>query len=118
MSDQERPFDLEERTFRFALAVRHMVGGHKWKREQWTDIDQVLRSSGSVAANHTEANNPVSSADFAHRLKDSRKEASESRLWPRLLGATSPTDSRDELRTLYREADDLTRILSSSIKKL
>lgn len=118
MPEGERRFDLEERTFQFALAVRRLIGGHRWSREQWTDVDQVLRSSGSVASNYTEANNGVSSADFAHRLRISRKEASESRLWLRLLGETSPDDRKPALRDLYREADELTRIFSSILNKL
>ena len=109
---------MEERTFQFALAVRRLIGAYKWSREQWTDVEQVLRSSGSVAANYTEANNSISSADFAHRLKISRKEASESRLWLRLLGETSPDDRKPALRDLYREADELTRIFSSILRKL
>ena len=118
MSDEERKFDLEERTFQFALAVRRLIGANAWSREQRTDVEQVLRSSGSVAANYTEANNPVSSADFNHRLKISRKEASESRLWLRLLGETSNDARKPALRDLYREADELVRILSSILRIL
>jgi len=95
------------------------VGAHDWNRDQRTDIQQVLRSSGSVAANYIEANNPISSADFSHRLKISRKEASESRLWLRLLGETSADAARKSaLRDLYREADELVRIFTSILRKL
>jgi four helix bundle protein len=118
VSEEERKFDLEERTFQFALAVRRLIGKYLWTREQWTDVEQLLRSSGSVAANYTEANNAISSADFSHRLKISRKESSESRLWLRLLGETSDDDRKPRIRELYREADELVRIFSSILKKL
>ena len=118
MSEEERKFDLEERTFQFALAVRRLIGKYRWTREQWTDVEQLLRSSGSVAANYTEANNAISSADFSHRLKISRKESSESRLWLRLMGETSDDDRKPLIRELYREADELVRIFSSILRKL
>jgi four helix bundle protein len=113
----ERIFDLDERTFQFALAVRSLVGAHRWKREQLSDVKQVLRSSGSVAANYAEANNPISSGDFLHRLKICRKESSESRVWLRLLGETSDDGRKPVLRDLFREADELTRIFTSILRK-
>ena len=118
MSDREEKFDLEERTYRFALSVRKMIRGHAWGKEQRTDIEQLLRSSGSVAANYVEANNAISSPDFAHRLRISKKEAGESRLWLRLLGDTSDDDRKNHLRDLYREADALVRIFASILHKL
>ena len=51
MDDVRHEYDLEERTFQFALAVRSCIAGSKWTRVQWTDVDQLLRSSGSIAAN-------------------------------------------------------------------
>jgi four helix bundle protein len=114
---EERKFDLDERTFQFALAVRKLIGAHRWSLEQLSDVKQVLRSSGSVAANYAEANNPISSGDFIHRLKISRKESGESRVWLRLLGETSADERQITLRTLWREADELTRIFTSIQKK-
>lgn len=114
MPDDEPRFDLEGRTFRFALEVRFCIGRHRWHREQWTDVDQVLRSSGSVASNYTEANNAFSKADFRHRIGICKKESGESKLWLGLLGATSRgEDQKAELRTLFKEADELTRIFAT-----
>ncbi|MCW1921063.1 four helix bundle protein [Luteolibacter arcticus] len=114
---EEKKFDLDERTFQFALAVRKLIGAHRWSLEQTSDVKQVLRSSGSVAANYAEANNPISTGDFLHRLKVCRKESGESRLWLRLLGETSVDDRRNVLRTLWQESDELTRIFTSILKK-
>ena len=115
--EEERVFDLEERTFQFALAVRQCVSGHRWTRSQWVDLKQLLRSSGSVAANYVEANNAASKADFIYRIGVAKKEAVESRLWLRLLGATADASpALAALRTLYREADELTRILAAIVR--
>jgi len=118
MSEEAPEYDLEERTFRFALAVRNCLSSHRWTRIQWADVDQLLRSSGSVAANYTEANNSVSKADFIFRIKLSKKESRESMLWLRLLGESTKDDGvRSVLRSLYKESDELTRILATILRK-
>ena len=110
-------YDLEDRTFQFALGIRQCIAGTKWTREQWTDVDQVLRSSGSVAANYIEANNAVSKPDFLLRIRISKKEASECKLWLRLLGETSVDETlKQTLRTLYKESDELARILATILR--
>jgi four helix bundle protein len=118
MDGEEHRYDLEERTFQFALGIRRCVGGVKWTREQWTDVDQVLRSSGSIAANYIEANNAVSKPDFLFRIRISKKEASECRLWLRLLAETSQDDPlKQMLCALHKEADELARILATILRK-
>ncbi|MEO7100392.1 MAG: four helix bundle protein [Luteolibacter sp.] len=117
MEDGRTEYDLEERTFQFALDIRRCVAGTKWTREQRTDIDQVLRSSGSVAANYIEANNAISKPDFLLRIRISKKEASECRLWLRLLGETSSEESlKQSLRILYKESDELAKILATILR--
>lgn len=116
--DENGPgYDLEERTFQFALSVRECISNNKWSRVQWSDVDQLLRSSGSVAANYTEANNAISKPDFLFRIRVAKKESSESKLWLRLLGATSESEStKSTLRALFKESDELTRILATILR--
>jgi four helix bundle protein len=117
MDGAEPRYDLEERTFQFALGVRRCVAGVKWTREQWTDVDQMLRASGSIAANYIEANNAVSKPDFRFRIRISKKEASECRLWLRLLAETSHDEPLTQmLHTLHKEADELARILAAILR--
>jgi len=116
MGKTSSDYDLEERTYQFALKVRQLISEHKWQRQHWTDIDQLLRSSGSVGANYIEANNSLSSKDFSYRIKISKKEAKESRYWTRLLGATADEQTKAELREIYQEADELMRILATILK--
>lgn len=118
MADDASSYNLEERTFRFALDTRSCVSEQKWNPAQWTDVNQLLRSSGSVAANYTEANNAVSKPDFLHKIGIARKEAAESKLWLRLLGATSKDPALiNQLRTLHQESDELVRILATIHRK-
>ncbi len=117
MDDKQPEYDLEERAFQFALAVRTCIAGSKWSRVQWSDVDQLLRSSGSIAANYIEANNAVSKPDFLFRIRIAKKEASESRLWLRLLGANSDNEfTKPTLRSLFKESDELTRILATILR--
>ena len=117
MEPRDSKYDLEERAFKFALAIRVCISSSKWNRAQWTDVEQVLRSSGSVAANYVEANNAVSKADFILRIRISKKGASESMLWLHLLEATFTDYSiKTTLRALFQEAEELTRILATILR--
>jgi four helix bundle protein len=117
MEERAERYDLPERTFKFALAIRTCMARSKWTREQWTDIDQILRSSGSIAANYIEANNAVSKPDFLLRIRIAKKEASETMLWLRLLEATAQDDSiKATLCSLLQEAGELTRILAAILR--
>ena len=59
----------------------------------------------------------VSKHDVIFRIRIAKKEASESMLWLRLLEATSQDDSiKTTLRTLFQEADELTRILATILR--
>ena len=69
MKQDSKPYDLEERTFQFALSVRLFLRQHKWDPVSWSDVTQVLRSSGSVAANFVEANKSISLDDKLYRLR-------------------------------------------------
>jgi four helix bundle protein len=51
------------------------------------DVKQLVRASGSVAANWIEADEALSKKDFLMPLKICRKEAKESRLFLRLVDA-------------------------------
>lgn len=74
-------YDLEDRTFDFAKLVREFVKLLPKTLANLEDIQQVVRSSGSVGANYIEANESLSKKDFLMRIKICRKEAKESRYW-------------------------------------
>jgi four helix bundle protein len=56
MSDTAKLMDLERRTFLFAQRVRSFVKLVPRTVGSYEDGKQVIRSSGSVAANYVEAN--------------------------------------------------------------
>src|SRR5881628_3402249 len=92
--------DLKDRTFRFAESVRSFVKQLPRTISNTEDVRQLVRASGSVAANWIEADEALSKKDFLMRVKICRKEAKESRLFLRLLDvgpAKSSTAARGML---------------------
>ncbi len=110
-------YDLEERTFQFAKAVRLFAKTLSKTIANAEDGKQVVRASGSVGANYREANEALSKKDFIMRIKISRKEAKESAYWLRLIHETNNLKNADEILRLTQEAIELKKILSSILEK-
>jgi four helix bundle protein len=117
MEDGAKPRDLEDRTFRFAESVRTFVKQLPRSLSNAEDVRQLVRASGSVAANWIEADEALSKKDFLLRVKICRKEAKESRLFLRLVEAGSSKASTVARDVLATEARELVLIFSSIISK-
>ena len=119
MSENKKaPYDLEERTFGFAVSIRQVLARNTLLPVCWADSEQILRSSGSVGANSIEANSSISHRDKLFRMKIAREEAAESKHWARLLRTTLPDQLSDDMHAIEQEADELMAILSTILKKL
>ena len=116
-SPNSKPYDLEDRTARFAKGVRELIKQIKKTIGNIEDGKQVIRSSGSVGANYIEANEALSKKDFAHRVKISRKEARESEYWLRLLDIQNVNNLKKEQEGLIGESVELIKIFSAIINK-
>src|SRR5213080_1582799 len=117
MENREKPRNLEDRTFLFAESVRGFVKRLPRTIGNTENIRQLIRASGSVAANWIEADEALSKKDFLMRVKICRKEAKESRLFLRLVDAGLSKNSVAARETLAAEARELTLIFSSIISK-
>ncbi len=106
---------LEERTYQFARDCRDYV---KKLPKTISNIEygrQLIRSSGSQAANYIEANESLSKKDFVHRIRICRKEAKESCLW---LNLAEPLElEKVAQRNLLQEAEELRKIFSTILNK-
>jgi four helix bundle protein len=109
----DQPNDLVKRTFAFAQRVRRFLNRLHRSISNYEDSKQLVRSSGSVAANYLEAQEGLSRKDFFYRIKVCRKESRESGLWLRLLDTGSDTTLESEREELVHEADELKRIFQS-----
>ena len=113
-----KTYDLEERTFLFAKEIRlFFKNSYKPMSIHQDDIKQVVRSSGSVAANYIEANESLSKKDFNFRIKICRKEAKESTLWLRLIKDTSDQFNEEKLERFIQETMELRKIFTAILKK-
>src|SRR6184192_3507891 len=117
MDDKTRPRDLEERTFQFAQSICAFVKQLPKTIGNAEDVRQLVRASGSVAANWIEAGEALSKKDFLMRVKICRKEAKESRLFLRLIDAGLTKANLAAREGLAAEARELTLIFSSIISK-
>jgi four helix bundle protein len=113
----DRNFDLEERTYRFALDVRKFIKRIPRNICNIEDGTQVIRSSGSVGANYIEANEALSKKDFLMRIKISRKEAKETRYWLKLIDAGESAALTKEKDRLIGESQELMNIFGSILRK-
>ena len=115
MNGGSKPRDLEERTFEFAQSVRAFVKQLPRTVSNTEDIKQLVRASGSVAANWSEADEALGKKGFLKHVKICRKEAKESRLFLRLVDAGSAKNNARE--ALAAEARELPLIFSSIISE-
>jgi len=112
----KKQFDLEERTFEFAKNTRFFLKTFKRTYLNSSDIDQLIRSSGSVAANYVEANEALSRKDFLNRIKICRKEAKESLLWLNLLVIDDKYEQSHQ--SLLKECTEIMKIFGAIVSKI
>ncbi len=113
----QKHYDLEDRTFKYSKVCRDFI---KKIPKDITNIEygkQFARSSGSVSANYIEANEAISKKDFYHRIKISRKEAKESRLWVRLCEIGSNSELLEVQKFIEDESIQLIKIFTAIINK-
>jgi len=117
MSQTNKQYDLEERTFRFAKRCRDFVMKLPKTIANIEYGKQLIKSSGSQAANYIEANEALSKKDFIHRIKICRKETKESALWLQLCETSNDKKLEKERQELIQETIELRKIYSSIVKK-
>jgi four helix bundle protein len=112
------PFDLAERTFRFACAIVRFCRKLALEPGVSRHIAWQLADAGtSIAANYEEAKAAYSRRDFTAKSSIVLKEARESRMWLRLIEAEHLAPL-DEVRPLLNEANELVAIFTTSVKRL
>ena len=114
-NDNQKPYDLEDRTFNFAKASRTFVKALPRTTANIEDVKQFVRASGSIGANYIEANEAIGKSDFVMKIKICRREAKESGYWLRLLDTGEKLEvQRDDL---VGEATELMKIFGAIIRK-
>jgi len=110
-----KKFDLEDRTANFAEKVIDLTKKIRKDEVNKRIITQVVSSGGSIGANYCEATEAESKRDFVHKISIAKKEIKETKHWLRLLARSNP-ECKDEIRSLWQEAQELLLIFSKTIK--
>lgn len=104
---------LERRMITLAVGVVRMCEKNKQKMP-FSIVDQVIRSSSSIGANFTEANDAVSKPDFRNKIAIAKKEAAETRYW---LSIIEELDVQVD-PVIKQETTELILILQKTINSL
>ena len=113
--DNEKPWDLRERTKAFALRVIRLYSALPKTAEAQVIGQQLLRSGTSIGANYREASRARSPAEFAAKVGIVLQEADETAYWLELL-TEAQIVPEVRVANLMQETDELTAIFVSSLK--
>ena len=84
---------------------------------EYVSSKQVYRSGTSIGANIAESRNAQSTADFIHKLSIALKESDETIFWIKSLHQGGFINEK-EFQSIYNDAEEIVKILVSSIKTL
>jgi len=113
---EERVYDLADRTARFGEEGVRFARGIRQDAVSRSLIDQIVRAGTSIGANHLEADDAESGADFRHKIALCRKESKEASHWLRMLVAADES-LRAPASILWKEARELNRIFGAILRK-
>lgn len=117
MSNDDFRRRLIQRAFTLSRRVIVLVDSFPAKRSAWVITDQLLRAVTSIGANIIEAQAASSRKDFVNFLNHALKSGNETKFWLALAKDISSSQS-EEINSLLKEVDELTKILGSNISTL
>jgi four helix bundle protein len=117
MENQNKIYDLEERTALFAENVRDFCLKLPKNAANIEYIPQLIRSGSSPGANYIEANESIGDKDFKMKIKTCRRESKESAYWLRLVITDASTEQENKRAYLRQEAKEFILIFTAILKK-
>ncbi|MBI4994643.1 four helix bundle protein [Candidatus Peregrinibacteria bacterium] len=106
-----------QRAIKFSINVLNFCRNIRSKPLFWSIADQLIRSSTSIGANIVEARASSSRLDYIKYFHIALKSGNETKYWLILIQETSP-EHKNQTDILYKEADELTKILAASLLTL
>lgn len=117
MIDQNKKYDLEERTSLFAEKVRNFCLKLPKNVANAEYLSQLIRAGSSPGANYIEANESIGDKDFKMKIKTCRRESKESAYWLRLVITDGSKEMENERNYLRQEAREFVLIFTAILKK-
>ncbi|WP_192346365.1 four helix bundle protein [Algoriphagus sp. Y33] len=109
--------EMIKRTKQFATDVWRLCSKLPHSREYNSYVNQLIRSSSSVAANYRAVGRAKSKADFINKLKIVEEEGDESQFFLEVIDEINTNQElSSEIARLIKEADEIVAIIVSSIK--
>lgn len=115
--EQKKPEDLKTRTKAFALRIIRLYVSLPKSAEAQVLGKQVLKSGTSVGAHYRESLRARSDAEVISKIEGGLQELEETQYWLELLAEAGIVDAR-LLAPLLKEADELTAILVTCVKRV
>ena len=107
---------LKNRSKKFAIDIVRLTDELPHKSIGWNVSNQLTRSATSVAANYRAVCRAKSDKDFISKMETVIEECDETQFWLELIEELKIVNSLDEVKRLWKEADELTSIFVSSVK--
>ena len=117
MIDQNKKYDLEERTSLFAEKVRNFCLKLPKNVANAEYLSQLIRAGSSPGANYIEANESIGDKNFKMKIKTCRRESKESAYWLRLVITDGSKEMENERNYLRQEAREFVLIFTAILKK-
>jgi four helix bundle protein len=117
LENQNKKYDLEERTALFAERVRDFCLKLPKNTANAEYILQLIRAGSSPGANYIEANETIGDKDFKMKIKTCRRESKESGYWLRLVITDGSKENENERAYLRQEAKEFVLIFTAILKK-
>ena len=115
MINEEKPRDIKERSFEFAVRVLKMTKHLSRNSINNTLISQIVRSATSIGSNIEEAQGAHTKIDFTHCMNISKKEARETFYWLRMIKEMNLVIAK-RLEPLLTENEEIIKILTTIVK--
>lgn len=110
-------YNLEERTAVFAENIVMLAKKVPGNTVITPITSQLVRAGTSVGANYCEAIGASSKKDFRNKIYICKKEIQETKYWLRILAKAEPS-LKEETRTLWKEAQELTLIFQKIVSSI
>jgi len=116
MALQTKIFDIEKRTYNFALEIINLVNKFRQTTVAFILGKQIIRSGTSINSNLIHAKSSLTKKEFVYYLNNAKKEAKETKSWLQMItdsGLVPHIKGQD----LINENEEIIKILVKSVKK-
>lgn len=106
---------IENKSLQFAIRIVRLYKFLCEEKKEYILSKQLLRAGTSIGANVTESQQAQSKPDFVSKISIALKEASETKYWIKLLGATEYL-SENQTKSILDDCVEIEKILVTILK--